>query len=80
MPLPTGTDLGTFESDTAIRLRKINEKIATAQAQRDRGSMLAAAAPTVIALMLTYAWTTGMVLPAWERVTNEHQEQITWAR
>ena len=74
MPLPTGTDLGTFESDTAIRLRKINEKIATAQAQRDRGSMLAAAVPTVIALILAYVWTTGMVLPAWERVNHANQE------
>ena len=73
-------DLGLFESDTAIRLRKINEKIAKAEAKRNRGSMIAAAVPTVIALMLAYVWTTGMVLPAWERVTNEHQEQITWAR
>jgi len=67
-------DLGTFESDTAIRLRKINEKIATASAKRDRGSMLAVVAPTVIALMLAYVWTSQMVLPAWERVNHANQE------
>ncbi|HEV7433861.1 MAG TPA: hypothetical protein VGO22_03145 [Pseudorhizobium sp.] len=80
MPLPNAIDLGTFESPTAKRLRKINEKIAAAQAKRNRRSMIAVAATTIPALFLAYVRTTGMVLPAWERVTKEYQEQITWVR
>ncbi|HEV7434879.1 MAG TPA: hypothetical protein VGO22_08425 [Pseudorhizobium sp.] len=66
--------LGHFESAIAKRLRKINEKIAAAQAKRDRRSMIAVAATTIPALLLAYVWTTSMVIPAWERVNHENQE------
>lgn len=79
--LPNATDLGTFESATAKRLREINEKIAKAGAKRDRGSMIAIAATTIPALLLAYVWTTGMVLPAIEKFNHHHQEiTAQWTR
>lgn len=62
--------LGTFTA----RAADINRRALASKAKRDRGFMIAVAAPTTAALLLAYVWTTGMVLPAWERVNHANQE------
>ncbi|MCJ8518974.1 hypothetical protein ABID21_001878 [Pseudorhizobium tarimense] len=72
MPLPNATDLGTFTARSREQDRRLNES----KRRRDRGFIIAVAAPTTAALLLAYVWTSQMVLPAWERTNHANQEQV----
>ena len=69
-------DLGTFESSYTKRLRDINAQIVKAEAKRTNAITIAVAVPAIAAL--AFVWTAHVVVPAFERVNDAHQETASW--